>query len=141
MCTILNFQGRPPSSPLQLACSFLALSTSTILVLSQVRKHIPGKLSQVQKNILEHYLRSKNRVPGKFYHPAIFQVGLDFSDSAYFWLVVAVITSGAYCLHCRFPTNVYTRLRMYLELIGSLLTLLNAGGGLEEPPLSYKCGS
>ena len=63
----------------------------------------------------------KYKVPGKFNHPPTFQVGLDFSDSAYFWLVVAVITSGAYCLHCRFPTNIYKRLRTYLELIGSLL--------------------
>ena len=29
------------------------------------------------------------------------QVGLDFSDSAYFWLVVAVVCSGSYALHCR----------------------------------------
>ena len=30
------------------------------------------------------------------------QVGLDFSDSAYFWLVVGVICSVTYTLHCRF---------------------------------------
>ena len=29
------------------------------------------------------------------------QVGLEFSDSAYFWLLVAVICHVAYTLHCR----------------------------------------
>ena len=29
------------------------------------------------------------------------QVGLDFSDSAYFWLVVGVVCSATYTLHCR----------------------------------------
>ena len=30
------------------------------------------------------------------------QIGLDFSDTAYFWLVVGVICSVTYTLHCRF---------------------------------------
>ena len=30
------------------------------------------------------------------------QVGLDFSDSAYFWMVVGVICSATYTLHCRY---------------------------------------
>ena len=93
-----------------------------------------------EKISLENYLRSeKIEALKKFDHPSIFQVGLDFSDSAYFWLVVAVITSGAYCLHCRFPSNVYIvfiricihcisykGLRMYLESFKSFQGLFEA---------------
>ena len=35
------------------------------------------------------------------------QVGLDFSDSAYFWLVVGVICSVTYTLHCRFVITLH----------------------------------
>lgn len=88
-------QGRPPSSPLQLACSCIALSTSTVLVLSQV--------------------------------------GLDFSDSAYFWLVVAVVTSGAYCLHCRIADARYSSWdRLYYTSLFSVVVLAPASFYLEE---------
>ena len=36
------------------------------------------------------------------------QVGLDFSDSAYFWLVVSVTCCLAYTLHCRIADARYT---------------------------------
>jgi len=88
-------QGRPPSSPLQLACSVIAVATGTILVLSQV--------------------------------------GLDFSDSAYFWLVVAVVCSGSYALHCRIADARYSSWdRLYYTSIFSVVVLAPASFYLEE---------
>lgn len=61
------------------------------------------------------------------------QVGLDFSDSAYFWLVVAVVTSGAYCLHCRIADARYSSWdRLYYTSLFSVVVLAPASFYLEE---------
>jgi len=61
------------------------------------------------------------------------QVGLDFSDSAYFWLVVGVITSGAYCLHCRIADARYSSWdRLYFTSLFSVVVLAPASFYLEE---------
>jgi len=61
------------------------------------------------------------------------QVGLDFSDSAYFWLVVGVITSGAYCLHCRIADARYSSWdRLYYNSLFSVVVLAPASFYLEE---------
>jgi len=61
------------------------------------------------------------------------QVGLDFSDSAYFWLLVAVICTVAYTLHCRIADARYTSWdRLYYNSIFSVIILTPASLYLEE---------
>ena len=54
------------------------------------------------------------------------QVGLDFSDSAYFWLVVGVICSVTYTLHCRFEICVIKRQSSSFVIISSSGSLMPA---------------
>eukprot|EP00092_Neocalanus_flemingeri_P024574 GFUD01026653.1.p1 GENE.GFUD01026653.1~~GFUD01026653.1.p1 ORF type:complete len:307 (+),score=73.85 GFUD01026653.1:98-1018(+) len=61
------------------------------------------------------------------------QIGLDFSDSAYFWLVVGVVCSAAYCLHCRIADARYASWdRLYYNSIFSVIVLAPASFYLEE---------
>jgi len=61
------------------------------------------------------------------------QIGLDFSDSAYFWLVVGVVCSAAYCLHCRIADARYGSWdRLYYNSIFSVIVLAPASFYLEE---------
>jgi len=61
------------------------------------------------------------------------QVGLDFSDSAYFWLVVGVVCSAAYCLHTRIADARYASWdRLYYNSIFSVIVLAPASFYLEE---------
>jgi len=61
------------------------------------------------------------------------QIGLDFSDSAYFWLVVGVVCSAAYCLHTRIADARYASWdRLYYNSIFSVIVLAPASFYLEE---------
>ena len=61
------------------------------------------------------------------------QVGLEFSDSAYFWLLVAVTCYVAYTLHCRIADARYTSWdRLYYNSIFSVIILTPASLYLEE---------
>jgi len=61
------------------------------------------------------------------------QVGLDFSDSAYFWLVVGVVCSATYTLHCRIADARYGSWdRLYYNSIFSVIVLAPASLYLEE---------
>lgn len=61
------------------------------------------------------------------------QVGLDFSDSAYFWLVVGVICSVTYTLHCRIADARYGSWdRLYYNSVFSVIVLAPASLYLEE---------
>lgn len=63
----------------------------------------------------------------------ISQVGLDFYDSAYFWLVTGIVTSGVYCLHCRIADARYSSWdRLYYNSIFSVIVLAPASFYLEE---------
>jgi drug/metabolite transporter (DMT)-like permease len=61
------------------------------------------------------------------------QVGLNFSDSAYFWLVVGVVCSAAYTLHTRIADARYASWdRLYYNSIFSVIVLAPASFYLEE---------
>jgi len=61
------------------------------------------------------------------------QIGLDFSDSAYFWLVVGVVCSGAYSIHCRIADARYGSWdKLYYNSIFSVIVLAPASFYLEE---------
>jgi len=61
------------------------------------------------------------------------QAGLEFSDSAYFWLVVGVVCSLAHCLHCRIADARYGSWdRLYYNSIFSVIVLAPASFYLEE---------
>jgi len=61
------------------------------------------------------------------------QVGLNFSDSAYFWLVVGVVCSAAYCLHTRIADARYASWdRLYYNSVFSVIVLAPASFYLEE---------
>lgn len=61
------------------------------------------------------------------------QISLDFSDSAYFWLVVGVVTSAAYCLHCRIADARYDSWdKLYYNSVFSVIVLAPASFYLEE---------
>jgi len=61
------------------------------------------------------------------------QVGLTFDDSAYFWLVVGIITTLAHTLYSRIADARYTsRDRLYFSFLFSLITLAPASVYLEE---------
>jgi len=61
------------------------------------------------------------------------QIGLQFDDSAYFWLVVGVICSLAHTLHCRIADARYSaRDRLYYSYVFSVITLAPASIYLEE---------
>jgi len=63
----------------------------------------------------------------------ISQIGLDFSDSAYFWLVVGVVCSAAYCLHTRIADARYASWdRLYYNSLFSVIVLAPASFYLEE---------
>ena len=57
------------------------------------------------------------------------QVGLDFSDSAYFWLVVGVICSVTYTLHCRFVICMIQSKSSVISSSGSLMPATAPGIG------------
>jgi len=61
------------------------------------------------------------------------QISLNFSDSAYFWLVVGVVCSAAYCLHCRIADARYTSWdKLFYNSVFSVIALAPASFYLEE---------
>jgi len=61
------------------------------------------------------------------------QISLNFGDSAYFWLVVGVVCTAAYCLHCRISDARYTSWdKLYYNSVFSVIVLAPASFYLEE---------
>jgi len=63
----------------------------------------------------------------------ISKISINFGDSAYFWLVVGVVCSTAYCLHCRLADARYDSWdKLYYNSVFSVIVLAPASFYLEE---------
>merc|ERR1712025_1107780 len=63
----------------------------------------------------------------------ISKISINFGDSAHFWLVVGVVCSTAYCLHCRLADARYDSWdKLYYNSVFSVIVLAPASFYLEE---------
>jgi len=98
-----NFKVTPidRSAFISMLPGFLFFTTS-IIANSKALSGTPIPIFVSVYNVLPAAIYALDRIlPGP-------QVGLDFYDSSYFWLVTGVVTSGVYCLHCRIADARYS---------------------------------